>query len=313
MSSSNARRNSVQALQCRKLRHQPKNYNFYNYWYLRAYQHQVIDQRNGTFNSVYAIYSCWAMFLLRVHIMGNDIDKTRMIRFAKWAAYNLLSTPYKVFSKPPKKPPDGIILSLVVLCFVCISCFWVLVNSFIMIFVTKLGLIYVPEDKKSDTNPEAPFVFTTVHVLTSQDLENRKAFSSFDSNAETALVDNCANTHIWNNRRNFITFRSLDTSKQGVSTIGGQPHFAEGVGDVKTSWKDDDGKVFQHTLKNVLYFSKSLVCIISCRKLSEEWGPKTDFYGTSIKTMHSHSVLNGITTNFLEQFSILIMAYQKWQ
>ena len=186
-------------------------------------------------------------------------------------------------------------------------------NSFIMIFVTKLGLIYVPEDKKSDTNPEAPFVFTTVHVLTSQDLENRKAFSSFDSNAETALADNCANTHIWNNRRNFITFRSLDTSKQGVSTIGGQPHFAEGVGDVKTSWKDDDGKVFQHTLKNVLYFSKSPVCIISCRKLSEEWGPKTDFYGTSIKTMHSHSVLNGITTNFLEQFSILIMAYQKWQ
>ena len=159
-----------------------------------------------------------------------------------------------------------------------------------MIVVIKLGLIYIPKDEKSSRSHEYPFVFATVHVLIAQDLEIHKAFSSYDSNAETALVDNCANTHIRNNRWNFTNFRHLDTSKQGVSTIGGQTHFAEGIGDVKTSWKDDDGNIFHHTLKNVLFFSKSPVCIISCRKLSEERGPKTDYYGTSIKTMHSHSV-----------------------
>lgn len=115
-------------------------------------------------------------------------------------------------------------------------------------------------------------------------------YSSFDSNTDTALIDNCANTHIWNNRSQFSNFRIIPKEEQGVSTIGGSPHFALGIGDISTSWKDDDGNVFQHTLKNVLYFPNSPVCIISTSKLATEWGYEIDYEGTYIKSKHSYSV-----------------------
>ena len=99
-------------------------------------------------------------------------------------------------------------------------------------------------------------IFNSTYALYSWwvDLNEYKAFASFDSNSETALVDNCANTHIWNVRSQFKIFREISKSRQGVSTIGGQPHFAQGIGDVSTSWRDDNGEIFLHTLKNVLYF-----------------------------------------------------------
>ena len=140
-------------------------------------------------------------------------------------------------------------------------------------------------------------VFTS-YGLTSEKLDQHREFSNFDSDTETALVDNCANTHVWNVREHFSNFRIIPTQNQGVSTIGGQPHFALGLGDVTTSWKDDNGGIFHHTLKDVLYFPDSPVRIISTSKLSEEWGVEVDEEGTWILSKHSYSIFQWNNNKF---------------
>ena len=158
----------------------------------------------------------------------------------------------------------------------------------------KIGIITCAngnvEERSDKSKPSKVFAFTTVHVLKSTNLSEYKAFSSFDSNANTALVDNCANTHIWNCREQFTNFRNIPKTSQGVSTIGGQPHIAQGIGDVPTSWRDDDGKVFHHTLKDALYFSDSPVKIISPTKIATEWGPGVDAEGTAITSKYYYSL-----------------------
>ena len=48
-----------------------------------------------------------------------------------------------------------------------------------------------------------------------------------------------------------------------ISTISGKSHFPEGTGDVCVSWRDDENKIFERVLKDVLFFSGSPVKIIS--------------------------------------------------
>ena len=172
----NSRRNSFQSHESRKKRHQSKNYNFFSYWYLENYQHNIVDQRYGIFHSTYAVYSWWAIFFLKIHIIGNDIDKMRMMQSSQWSALDLLSVPYQVFKKPPKKPPDGVILALVVVSFICISCMLAVTNSFIMIFGLKLGVIYNPAPAEKPAASPNPLALYTIHVLKAGKLEDHIAF-----------------------------------------------------------------------------------------------------------------------------------------
>ena len=55
------------------------------------------------------------------------------------------------------------------------------------------------------------------------------------------VTDNSANTHIWNERKDFVSFKPLtqadDTS--GVTTIHKDQDFSEGIGDVILRISDD--------------------------------------------------------------------------
>ena len=225
---------------------------------------------------------------LAKHIIFGDIDKARLISDSIWTGTAFLSTPYQYFKDPPKKPPDGCILCSLVICFICTTCIFWFTISIIKIIGLKIGIITFSNFSESEPN-DRPLAFTIIHALKSVDLNEYKAFSSFDSNSATALVDNCANVHVWNERSQFKNFRPIPKNSQGVSTIGGQPHVAESIGDVPTSWRDDEGKIFHHTLKDVLFFIDSPVKIISPSKLGTEWGPTIDHEGTSITTKYSYS------------------------
>lgn len=67
-------------------------------------------------------------------------------------------------------------------------------------------------------------------------------------------------------------------------------HFAQCIGDVVTSWKDDKGVVFRHTLHDVLFFPDSPVRILSAAKLADDFGPGCDEEGTWITTKRSYSI-----------------------
>jgi len=85
----------------------------------------------------------------------------------------------------------------------------------------------------------------------------------FDSDSSTVIVDNAANCCICNDKDMFISeITKMDPTKNlTVSTAGGEKA-PIGYGDVLWKWSDDEGKVHEHSLKDVLYFPESPVNII---------------------------------------------------
>ncbi len=55
-----------------------------------------------------------------------------------------------------------------------------------------------------------------------------------------------------------------------VSAVNGQSNLPAGCGDVPVAWKDDQGKVYKITLKNVLHFPNSPVKILSVVGLADQ-------------------------------------------
>ena len=41
----------------------------------------------------------------------------------------------------------------------------------------------------------------------------------------------------------------------GLETIGGKDHITKGIGKIRWSWTDDEGKLHTKELNNVLYFT----------------------------------------------------------
>ena len=99
---------------------------------------------------------------------------------------------------------------------------------------------------------------------------NRSAptrISFFTKNPECVYVDNCANTHISNNRDHFVDFAPVRRgSRDKVSTVGGNA-LPSGEGTVKWSWRDDNGRSHTHTLRNCRYYPNSPACILSPSQL----------------------------------------------
>ena len=72
---------------------------------------------------------------------------------------------------------------------------------------------------------------------------------SFDSDSSIIVCDNSVNVHICNNQSMFVgELRSVPNTK--VATIGGKGHPASGIGTVKWSWTDEDGKSHEYKIED---------------------------------------------------------------
>ena len=81
-----------------------------------------------------------------------------------------------------------------------------------------------------------------------RNIKGSNRISFFTKDPECVYVDNCANTHISNNKNHFVEFTPIRRgSKDKVSTVGGLATPA-GEGTVKWSWRDDDGRSHTHLL-----------------------------------------------------------------
>ena len=268
-------RNSVQSYR-RERRQLLHNYKYFSYWYLSIYFQTPLNSTYGTFNNVYATYPWWYPFLVSTHIPAGDINKFHIASSPYISTSCFFARLHNFFASTSSPPPDGYITQVFILLLVLLYASWAIFRSLCRIFwlrcthlftssinfcpalLTNCRYFLFPSSRPVLQDfQSSQMAFTSVFTsygLTSDKLDQHRDFSNFDSDTETALVDNCANTHVWNVREHFSNFRLIPTQDQGVSTIGGQPHFALGVGDVATSWKDDNGDIFHHTLKDVLYF-----------------------------------------------------------
>ena len=108
---------------------------------------------------------------------------------------------------------------------------------------------------------------------------DNSVYVSFDGETSLCVVDNCANVHIWNCFQDFVAgtyIKFNQAASTGVSAVNGKSNKPAGIGDVALSWTDDDGKVYNIVLKNVLHFPNSPVKILSVVGLAEQLDDDVD-------------------------------------
>jgi hypothetical protein len=130
--------------------------------------------------------------------------------------------------------------------------------------------------------------FTSIYALSNDDVQTENQIS-WDSDSTTAVLDNSANTHIWNSLDDFIegSLRYFDdTDSVGVLTIDKSTVRPIGIGNVLVGVTDSNGTVIQIELKDCLFFPASPVKIISVTALASQFD---DEDGTWIKTNWRHS------------------------
>ena len=138
----------------------------------------------------------------------------------------------------------------------------------------------------------------TSYALSSDDMVSLENIKKFDSDSQSCVCDNSANTHIWNNLQDFIPSSLVEltaSASSSVVTIGGSNFHPTSIGNIKITWNDDNGIPYHTVLKNVLYFPDSPVNVLSVTAFASQLN---DDNGTWIKTARHQSVFSWDHDNF---------------
>ena len=130
----------------------------------------------------------------------------------------------------------------------------------------------------------------TAYACSAEEDHDDAAAVSWEPGSISTVLDNSANTHVWNRLEDFVE-GSLhyfdDTDSVGVLTIGDESTRPLGTGLVKVELTDDNGMARPLELQQALFFPASPVRIISVTKLASQFD---DENGTWIKTYWRRSV-----------------------
>jgi hypothetical protein len=197
-------------------------------------------------------------------------------------------------------PPDGWPLHLTMLVFSVMTYAYIVSRGYSYLVCLKAQKLYrqVSNVSNLDANQNPRFYpidtsrYAALYhsaVLANYDKTEHEKLISFDSDSLTVILDNSANTSVFNKKEHFVDkkIHKLVPSEEGVITIGGSNHHPEGYGDVSISLKDDDGNLCELRLSNVLYFPDSPVNIVSITCLAASLG---DPEGTWVQTRWRYSV-----------------------
>ena len=114
--------------------------------------------------------------------------------------------------------------------------------------------------------------------------------ASWEPNSVQAVIDNCANTHVWTREEDFVA-SSLEyfgeNNPYGIITIGDHKEVPKARGTVPVTWKDSGGRVHSKVLEDCFLMPTSPVNIVSISRLAETLG---DEEGTWIKTRWKSSI-----------------------
>ena len=153
---------------------------------------------------------------------------------------------------------------------------------------TKTGHVKQKTSNKVHSKKNLHVYCTNYATVLSSQIEADINKVHFDPDGTSVIVDNSANAHIVNDKSLFVSdIKPMDPST-GVATIGGKDHRPEGIGTIRLSWRDDEGKSYTYHLKNTLFFTESPVNILSVTKLADFFN---DDEGMYVKTMQKESIL----------------------
>lgn len=208
------------------------------------------------------ILSSYQLFF-SIHLPKN-LDETALtsaiIRLHNWIVkYSVL-----LFSLPPSSPMNSHLVQL--------TYYFILGYSLLCRLVKKFGYfllyLYVISTFTLSVNAHEEVHFNDDDIIArcykSGDASNKVDFSN--SHGISAFVDNCANTHICNDKHMFTFLQDLPEGMGDVGTIGGG-NSPQGIGTVKWGWKDDLGQLHVYELENCKYFPDSPVNILATSQL----------------------------------------------
>ena len=108
--------------------------------------------------------------------------------------------------------------------------------------------------------------------------------ASWEPNSIQAVIDNCANTHVWTREEDFVPSSLeyfVDNNPYRIITIGDHKEVPKACGTVPVTWKDSGGQIHSKVLEDCFLMPTSPVNIVSISCLAETLG---DEEGTWIKT-----------------------------
>ena len=250
--------------------------------------------------SCYCCYPHWTMFF-----SSSALWNVSWFR-AKDRLESLLVKPSQfILDYALRWPPDGPCLRLVLFFFMLLAQFYVIGLCLFGSFRVMLLLLFQKMTKVVNhpsilvhhlqstissvlryfhfTSRQVFKVFTTVYAFSSDDTPVHDTIT-WDSDSVSVVVDNSANTHIWNNLDDFVD-ESLryfgDNEDVGVLTIDESSSRPLGIGQVIVTIREDNGTMTDMVLHDCLYFPASPVKIISVTALAKTLN---DTDGTWIKT-----------------------------
>ena len=117
----------------------------------------------------------------------------------------------------------------------------------------------------------------------------------FDTDGITFLVDNCANTHVCNDKKLFCNLSSTATAS--LNTTNGSSEANLQSGRIKISWADDDNIEHEYNLDDVIYKPDSPFNILSVARLGGHFGrndspPTGDDEGTWVRSSASFTTFS---------------------
>ena len=156
-------------------------------------------------------------------------------------------------------------------------------NIYASITVDKITSSSDLKHKRTSYRLHHVFITNNNYSLSSESIDQYRIVS-WDTESTEAVVDNSANTHIWNVLEycveGFVHYFD-DNDGIGVFTIGKKSSRPIGMGTVNVSVKDNACNIIHIQLQNYFYFLMSPVKIISVAMLARQF---KDQEGTWIKT-----------------------------
>ena len=244
-----------------------------------------------TMYQTYMVLLCFMIHRYCSHVFSCTEKWTTYVNGLQSRYTYLMRLPYALFHDTLSPwPPDGYIMvvvaffgllffyitvltvrSLQVLSFWVRKGFWNICHGAIVPLPYNFRGIKLGESIKKNEPLFTRQIYLSV-CLSADDRESIDDVMSFDTYLDRCINDNLANAHIWPIKRDFIPKTLVQVQKSDfsrVATIGSVDLSPHSMGDIKTSWKDNNRRMRECILKWTLYFPGSPVNIISFTALIE--------------------------------------------
>ena len=215
--------------------------------------------------SHYKLSGWWYTALGGTSIVEDDVDAAHIFLQASWHVHHMFLVPYVLLAKVPIEPPDGCIKDLFYCVLFAVASTIIFTERLVKIYQVRNNANHISHKhtRKEAIQARKQHTKTQIHAFTTQystilasQIETSEHLG-FAPNCDTVVCNNSANAHICRHRHMFVGKIGKIDPRTGVATIGGEDLRPSGIGTVKWSWDEDEGRTHHFFSKKQCFFEKT--------------------------------------------------------